>query len=519
MGESGKDVETRTMKRFPIIIALSMLTIILTGCGAFYGVSKDSPILSLPYTSHSTDIETGTASIFVGGTNNLYDKFSRFFTDPQSEIGFYEDNAYIYFKNVAMYGINRKITLAKSAQGGVTKIAVGNIQCNNGTCIITGTRSKLVVSAKKGYAGDLDFEYVDLSKRVAFVQSALDTYENLSLHNDYLPTTLISQQRVESSIDKAVSVEQLGVVANIIDALQYDSVKAPLVKKMDYLSFTEEYANIINAPLTEQVSFLRKYASASNQPYCYEVVANELNIRQSPSVGAAKIGTYKKGQEVCAVAFKGNWAKTNKGFVSREFISNKMVNDFAPEFMNIHQIVETKTFDNANAQYSVTAYSEYLAQYPNGKYTVQATQNIAQLAQIQESLAVASASKEKADFKLLPIAPKKHPNESNIIKCAALVWGADACGTLAQEAAAKGDRALFDVAVSPACAKAINEGFTAAPKQENFEFSLYTDVADKRDEREFDVGILSNSRMGLLSRTVDINPQILRFRKCSDKTQ
>ena len=482
------------MKRFTIVLALIISIIILPGCSVFYDVSQNSAISSLPYTSSMQGVKTGSASIFVGGEDNLYPRFSSLITNEQSDIGLYEDDDNIYFKHGNMFGINRQVSLRQSQQTNIDRILSDNIHCELDKCMVMAARAGFIVSVKKGYAGDLVFEYADFSERVSTLQKALISDTAIPLFAQYLPKEFISRQLIEKSIATASTIESLSFVSKTVDALDYTELKPAIVKKMDYLSFTSEYSSILTAPLTEQLQFLKKYGHAKRQEFCYNVLANELNIRQTPSIKATKTGTYERGQEVCAFEFKGIWARTKDGWISTEYLATDMLNDFGPQFVALHKEVERKIFKNAEAQGSIEAYNTYLLDYPVGRYANEAKQVILQIQQTKET-ELDALNGQSANIIIVPSVVEKHANDAAVIKCAALAWGIDACPMLAQYAATKKDKPLYDVAVSVACTRVISEGFNAQLSTQRYEFSLFSQKT--RDEIQNMVG--DNSINGLLS--------------------
>ncbi len=50
------------------------------------------------------------------------------------------------------------------------------------------------------------------------------------------------------------------------------------------------------------------------------ITASELNIRKSGSADSEKVGTYKKGDKVKILEVKGNWGKTDKGWISMKYV-------------------------------------------------------------------------------------------------------------------------------------------------------------------------------------------------------
>lgn len=50
------------------------------------------------------------------------------------------------------------------------------------------------------------------------------------------------------------------------------------------------------------------------------VTASELNIRESASISAKSIGSYKKGDKVKITEVKGEWGKTDKGWINLQYV-------------------------------------------------------------------------------------------------------------------------------------------------------------------------------------------------------
>ena len=57
------------------------------------------------------------------------------------------------------------------------------------------------------------------------------------------------------------------------------------------------------------------------------VNVNGLNIRENPSTDAEKVGTYDKGDVVTILETKNGWGRTNKGWISMQYISTGTSND------------------------------------------------------------------------------------------------------------------------------------------------------------------------------------------------
>ncbi len=78
--------------------------------------------------------------------------------------------------------------------------------------------------------------------------------------------------------------------------------------KMDATAETTE-------PETTEPSTDKKYKTGKGT-----VTASELNIRKSPSKTAKSVGSYKKGDKVTILEVDGSWGKTDKGWISLDYV-------------------------------------------------------------------------------------------------------------------------------------------------------------------------------------------------------
>lgn len=76
---------------------------------------------------------------------------------------------------------------------------------------------------------------------------------------------------------------------------------------------------------TEQINspdsyrrFVNRYSGLGGN--CYVVTASVLNIRANAAIDSKTVGSYKKGETVCADAEKYGWLKTNGGWISKTYV-------------------------------------------------------------------------------------------------------------------------------------------------------------------------------------------------------
>lgn len=67
-------------------------------------------------------------------------------------------------------------------------------------------------------------------------------------------------------------------------------------------------------------AFVRKYGEFGKNLFIID--ANLLNIRQSPTAASARAGAYKRSEIVYALQKEGNWLKTDRGWISRQYARN-----------------------------------------------------------------------------------------------------------------------------------------------------------------------------------------------------
>jgi SH3-like domain-containing protein len=96
---------------------------------------------------------------------------------------------------------------------------------------------------------------------------------------------------------------------------------------------------------TQQGWVYNKYLS-DKQPEikkeCFVVAAKKLNIRKSPSARAAKLGSYKQYETVCRTSKNGTWSKTDKGWISSNFLEKLKCYNVTAKTLNIRVSADSR---------------------------------------------------------------------------------------------------------------------------------------------------------------------------------
>ena len=94
------------------------------------------------------------------------------------------------------------------------------------------------------------------------------------------------------------------------------------VEKGDKEAYYQKEGNWVR---TDKGWISTKYAKADGKAVTYEtgkgtITASSLKIRESASINAKQVGSYEKGDKVEILEVKGEWGKTDKGWINLKYV-------------------------------------------------------------------------------------------------------------------------------------------------------------------------------------------------------
>jgi hypothetical protein len=181
-------------------------------------------------------------------------------------------------------------------------------------------------------------------------------------------------------------------------------------------------------------------------------------------------------------------------------ISQKKINQLK---LKKYQLIDEKEYKRTLKEKSIVAYERYIALQPNGKYVDQVKRDLSQLEKIQY--------KNKISIK------RRNIDKGKVVKCAALVWGPDACGMLAQEAAERVGEKVYNIASSPTCSMAVNDVLNHPFSKEDLEFALFTGGLDDIGDAGLESDSIVMNGLGILSKLTSFSAKISMFEKCTNQ--
>ena len=104
--------------------------------------------------------------------------------------------------------------------------------------------------------------------------------------------------------------------------------------------------------------------------------SENLNIRSAPNSSSSKVGSYKKGELVQLIAkTSDNWYRTDKGYISGEYIIAAKGKVYNCTKLNMRKEPEVKT-NNVASVLSVNDEVYLMKQTANGWYKVKTKDNL-----------------------------------------------------------------------------------------------------------------------------------------------
>jgi tetratricopeptide (TPR) repeat protein len=168
-----------------------------------------------------------------------------------------------------------------------------------------------------------------------------------------LDTTLISLSK-KSMIDqlRKFGTEEAYDLAYDMSLFERDLEKAyPAITDIDSFLANPRQANLV-------------FGGTSN---CFSVNVSALNVRNKPTVRGSKVvGKYNKGDLVCSLDEKNDWIKSEKGWVSKEFLKSQRKSNEGNLAVKIAKVEEMKKMHDLQASLktnSVANYEKYIKTY------------------------------------------------------------------------------------------------------------------------------------------------------------
>ncbi|MGL1958597.1 MAG: hypothetical protein OCD00_14920 [Colwellia sp.] len=229
---------------------------------------------------------------------------------------------------------------------------------------------------RTGSLSEAIIEYIDYSQRVNRFNKALKNHENKTFPKAYIPKQLIDYNLASKIINNTSDSADLLAIDKLLTSQNYTRFNQKIARKIQVDNFEKEYQVALNANLTTQKRFLKKYKYKKDGENCFYVKANTLNIRRSDYSRARKVGEYKKGDRVCSIKIDGQWTKTNKGWVFNKYLTKEPFLGAKRKFLIISDKIDDGDFFVAKNKNSVNSYKKYLAEHPQGKYQLKADKGL-----------------------------------------------------------------------------------------------------------------------------------------------
>ncbi|NPA59567.1 MAG: hypothetical protein GXO30_03750 [Epsilonproteobacteria bacterium] len=247
---------------YKLIITI-LLSVMFSGCSILYGVKKDTEINTLKYNKSIKDISTGTTNVFLGDNrNNLYENFSRYFRYSNSDtMSLYNDKKDIYFKYKGkFYGITKEAEKYKDQ--GMYKISSKDIACvsKDKICTAISKTPPYIIIIRKGFAGDIEFDFLNYTKVKDKYEEAIDKYD-YSLVSKYknsgvkgfLDTNIFSD-----AIARAKSLKQLDALLQIAKNENIIIPAKEILARKNQINFEKKYDYYISNATESQIDELLK---------------------------------------------------------------------------------------------------------------------------------------------------------------------------------------------------------------------------------------------------------------------
>ncbi len=251
------------MKIYYRLIITILLGSIFSGCSILYGVKKDTTINTLKYNKNIKDISTGTTNVFLGDNrNNTYENFSRYFRYSNgSKMSLYNDDKDIYFKyNSKIYGITKESEKYKTQ--GMHKISSKDIICKSKDkiCLVLSKAPSYKIIIRKGFAGDIEFDFLNYSKVKDKYNEAIEKYDYslVSKYKDSGVKGFLNKNTFSDAIAKAKSLKQLDALLKIAKNENIVIPEKYIVERKNQINFEKKYNFYISTATETQLDELLK---------------------------------------------------------------------------------------------------------------------------------------------------------------------------------------------------------------------------------------------------------------------
>lgn len=177
----------------------------------------------------------------------------------------------------------------------------------------------------------------------------------------WINTKFLSDKNPVENVAKTADTPDKTVTAEVVKPVVQDTVKTPETAKTVTPEKKEEPAPIVKEEPVQQPKPVVKIVQ---KPIIYMYVSGEkVNIRTNPDKSAESIGKYEKNEKVKIIDSIAGWAKTDKGWVSGEFLAYKPV---AEKVEN--KIIKCMyvSYKKANIRKSPDKHSKNLGDYESG---------------------------------------------------------------------------------------------------------------------------------------------------------
>lgn len=228
------------------------------------------------------------------------------------------------------------------------------------------------------------FEYIDYNP-------AINEFERLLANKEYdkalsikFPDKFANKKVLIKALADTNSKAEYNKVSSIISSLNIKGLKGVSNSKSLDLTFASDYKAVKHGSLQARKAFLADY-SYLNQDACYSITASTLNVRSRPNTYSEKVGIYYLGEIVCTTDRKKGWVKTGDGWISIDYITKKNTKSYMSKLQDIAQLIDGGTFDSAVKENTISAYKDYLIDYPAGKHAKEAITKLVTLYESEPS--------------------------------------------------------------------------------------------------------------------------------------
>jgi len=349
-----------------------------SGC-SIYNVSHNQELNRVEYNKNNKELQTGTASIFLGTTNlNKYDVFSKILfnsTYRGVHMDFYEDFKNVYFSpmdgQTILYGVTLDDRIPKRNRNTLSKIDSNNIECFIDRCEIFAQKSIYYIVMFEGDTGNVDFEYIDFKGIKREYVNAIQTY-NISIikHSkekyieNFIPVSLFFK-----SIDAAKKHDELLILDKIYKYLskeknkKYKRQEKIFREAIEWKHFLLDYNNVIVGTLKEKKDFLNTYRKKIKKYTYYKIRTNTLNIRSNPTTKSKVLGKYYKADKVYISKVENGWGYSQKGWVFMKYLTKHQINKYDKKIRKVRKQVFNIYRENILKQTSIKKVKKYYQQH------------------------------------------------------------------------------------------------------------------------------------------------------------